>query len=174
TFDHALAPILATKRVCSANFVVGQAYNDGAYGTHDGEIIDLETSPNEVSYLYPRDGLVTHSNHFTDPRHGPSQMERLSASTLYRNTRLDRLLRKDLGHLDMGHFAAALSDHFGYPNAICRHPDDRLPAAKQTMTNAAFVIDLDERVMHVADGPPCSNEFVAHALDGEAVARAAE
>jgi isopenicillin-N N-acyltransferase-like protein len=174
TFDHALAPILATKRVCSANFVVGQAYNDGAYGTHDGEIIDLETSPNEVSYLYPRDGLVTHSNHFTDPRHGPSQMERLSASTLYRNTRLDRLLRKDLGHLDMGHFAAALSDHFGYPNAICRHPDDRLPAAKQTMTNAAFVIDLDDRVMHVADGPPCEHAFVAHALDGEAVAKAAE
>lgn len=169
TYDHALAPILATKRVCSANFVVGQAY-----GVSDGEIIDLETSPNAVSYLYPRDGLVTHSNHFTDPRHGPSQMERLSASTLYRNTRLDRLLRRDIGHLDMPHFAAALSDHFGYPNAICRHPDDRQPGAKQTMTNAAFVIDLDTRVMHIADGPPCSNTFIAHALNGDAVAEAAE
>ena len=169
TYDHALMPILATKRVCSANFVIGQAYGKG-----DGEIIDLETSPDAVSYLYPRDGLVTHSNHFTDPRHGPSQMERLSASTLYRNTRLDRLLRRDLGRLDMTHFAAALSDHFGHPNAICRHPDTRQPAAKQTMTNAAFVIDLDARVMHVADGPPCENAFVTHALDAEAVAAAAE
>jgi isopenicillin-N N-acyltransferase-like protein len=169
TYDHALAPILATKRVCSANFMVGQAYGPG-----DGEIIDLETSPNEVSYLYPRDGLVTHSNHFTDPRHGPSQMERLSASTLYRNTRLDRLLRKDLGRLGMSQFAAALGDHFGHPNAICRHPDARQQEAKRTMTNAAFVIDLDDRVMHVADGPPCEHAFVAHALDGEAVAKAAE
>lgn len=170
TYDHALAPILATRRVCSANFMVGQAYDHG----DGGEIIDLETSPDAVSCLYPVDGLVTHSNHFTDPRHGPSQMERLSASTLYRNTRLDRLLRKDIGRLDIGHFAAALSDHFAHPNAICRHPDDRLPEAKQTMTNAAFVIDLDARIMHIADGPPCSHEFVAHALDADKVAQAAE
>ena len=54
TYDMALLPILATKRVCSANFVVGHG---------DGEIIDIETSPNAVSYLYPVDGLVTHSNH---------------------------------------------------------------------------------------------------------------
>jgi isopenicillin-N N-acyltransferase-like protein len=169
TYDHALLPVLATKRVCSANFMIGQAFGDG-----DGEIVDLETSPDAVSYLYPVDGLLTHSNHFTDPRHGPSQMERLSPSTLYRNIRLDRLLRKDVGRLDIGHFAAALSDHFAHPNAICRHPDERQPAAKRTMTNAAFVIDLDARIMHVADGPPCAHDFVAHALDAEAVARAAE
>jgi isopenicillin-N N-acyltransferase like protein len=173
TFDHAMAPVLATKRVCSANFMIGQTWGDGSDGI-GGEIIDLETSPNAVTYLYPQDGLLTHSNHFTDPRHGPSQMERLSASTLYRNTRLDRLLRQHIGRLDMPHFSAALADHFGHPNAICRHPDDRNPVAKQTMTNAAFVIDLDTRVMHIADGPPCTHRFIAHALDASADAQAAE
>lgn len=166
TYDMALLPILATKRVCSANFVVGHA---------DGEIIDFETSPNTVSYLYPVDGLVTHSNHFTDPRHGPSQMERLSTSTLYRANRLDRLLRKHLGKLDTPVIREALADHFGHPNAICRHPDDRQPEAKRTMTNAAFVFDLNERSMLVADGPPCENDFVRITLDGgEAVSQAAE
>ena len=165
TYDMALLPILATKRVCSANFVVGHA---------DGEIIDIETSPNAVSYIYPQDGLVTHSNHFIDPRHGPSQMERLSTSTLYRANRLDRLLRKHLGKLDAPVIREALSDHFGHPNAICRHPDERQPVAKQTMTNAAFVFDLNERTMLVADGPPCENEFVLITLDGEAVSQAAE
>lgn len=160
TYDLALLPILATKRVCSANFVVGHA---------DGEIIDLETSPNAVSYIYPQDGLVTHSNHFVDPRHGPSQMERLSTSTLYRANRLDRLLRKNVGKLDPPLIHEALSDHFGHPNAICRHPDDRQPVAKQTMTNAAFIFDLNERTMLVADGPPCENAFVLHALDGDLV-----
>lgn len=165
TYDFALQPIVATRRVCSANFIVGHA---------DGEVIDLETSPNEVSYHYPVDGLITHSNHFLDARHGPSQMERLSTSTLYRANRLDRLLRKDVGKLDAGLCQAALADHFGLPNAICRHPDERLPVAKRTMTNAAFVIDLNTRSMLIANGPPCSNAFVEHTLDGEAMTRAAE
>ncbi|MCZ6589445.1 MAG: C45 family autoproteolytic acyltransferase/hydrolase [Alphaproteobacteria bacterium] len=165
TYDMALQPIVATRRVCSANFVVGHA---------DGEVIDLETSPNAVSYHYPSDGLITHSNHFLDPRHGPSQMERLSTSTLYRANRLDRLLRKDIGKLDASACQKALTDHFGYPNAICRHPDDRLPVAKRTMTNAAFVIDLNTRTMLIANGPPCSNAFVAHALEPEEMTRAAE
>jgi len=165
TYDFALQPIVATRRVCSANFIVGHA---------DGEVIDLETSPNEVSYHYPRDGLITHSNHFLDPRHGPSQMERLSTSTLYRANRLDRLLRKDIGKLDASAFQTALADHFGRPNAICRHPDERLPVAKRTMTNAAFVIDLNTRTMQIANGPPCSNAFVEHTLDGEQMTRAAE
>jgi isopenicillin-N N-acyltransferase-like protein len=155
TFDVALLPIVGTRRVCSANFMIGHA---------DGEVIDLETSPNAVSYQYPRDGLMTHSNHFLDARHGPSQMERLSPSTLYRANRLDRLLRKDLGRLDMTCFGAALSDHFGTPNAICRHPNESQPEARRTMTNAAVVIDLADRTMHVANGPPCANEFVAHGL----------
>lgn len=156
SFDLAMLPIVETRRVCSANFVVGHT---------DGEIIDLETSPDQVSYHYPVDGIVTHSNHFLDPRHGPSQMERLSPSTLYRANRLDRLLRKDIGRLDIPEFRAALSDHFGSPNAICRHPNESQPEARRTMTNAAVVIDLAERVMHVANGPPCCNDFVAITLD---------
>ena len=156
SFDLALLPIVATRRVCSANFIIGHV---------DGEIIDLESSPDAVSYHYPRDGIITHSNHFLDPRHGPSQMERLSPSTLYRANRLDRLLRNDFGRLDMARFRAAMSDHFGAPNAICRHPDTRQPVARRTMTNAAVVIDLAMRTMHVANGPPCRNDFVALELD---------
>ncbi len=165
TYDYALKPIVETRRVCSANFVVGHA---------DGEIIDLETSPDAVSYHYPQDGLVTHSNHFLDTRHGPSQMERLSTSTLYRANRLDRLLRQHIGKLDDTVIHAALADHFGYPNAICRHPDERQPEAKRTMTNAAFVIDLNTRTMQIANGPPCSHAFETLALDAEEISRAAE
>ena len=52
----------------------------------------------------------------------------------------------------------------GAPFAICRHPDPREPSARRTMTTGAVLIDLDERAMHVANGPPCSNEYVAFAL----------
>jgi len=165
TFDHALLPIVATRRVCSANFVVGHA---------DGEIIDIETSPDAVSYLYPHDGLVTHSNHFIDPRHGPSQMERISTSTLYRANRLDRLLRAHLGKIDDAVIKAALADEFSSPNAICRLPDERQPEAKRTMTNAAFIFDLNARTMLVANGPPSTYPWELHTLDGGAVDPAAE
>jgi hypothetical protein len=35
------------------------------------------------------------------------------------------------------------------------------------MTAGAVIIDLDARVMHVADGPPCENAFVPFAVDAE-------
>ncbi|MGE0255401.1 MAG: C45 family autoproteolytic acyltransferase/hydrolase [Alphaproteobacteria bacterium] len=164
TYDHALAPIVATRRVCSANFVIGQA---------GGEIVDIETSPDAVSYLFPRDGLVTHSNHFMDPRHGPSQMERIGPSTIFRASRLDRLLRRHVGRLDRVVIAGALADHFGYPNAICRHPDERQPEAKRTMSNASLILDLDDRVMWVANGPPCCNAYVAYPLEPTAATETA-
>ena len=165
SFDKALLPVVSTRRVCSANFVIGH---------RDGEVIDLETSPDETSYLYPRDGLVTHSNHFTDFRHGPSQMERIVPDTLYRAERLDRLLRPSLGHLDPEHIQAALKDHFGTPNSICRHVDPADPAAKAGQTNASVVIDLNTSEMQVAYGPPCSNPYTVFALDAEPVAEVAE
>jgi isopenicillin-N N-acyltransferase-like protein len=52
------------------------------------------------------------------------------------------------------------ADHFGEPYAICRHPDPAQPAVKRSMTVGAVLIDLDARTMHVANGPPCSNDYV--------------
>ena len=60
SFDMALLPILSSRRVCSANFMIGHA---------DGEVINLETSPDAVSTHFPVDGLITHSNHFLDVRY---------------------------------------------------------------------------------------------------------
>ena len=37
----------------------------------------------------------------------------------------------------------------------------RSEPAKRTMTAGAVLIDIEERMMHVANGPPCSNEYVA-------------
>lgn len=155
-YDEALRPIVDSRRTCSANFVIGHA---------DGEIIDLETSPEHITYLHPKDGIVTHSNHFIGSGHGESQMEKVSPNTLYRASRLERLLRVHEGAITLDHMVAAAQDHFGAPNAICRHPDPGLPAAKRTMTTGAVLIDLNARVMHVANGPPCTYPFVPFTID---------
>jgi isopenicillin-N N-acyltransferase-like protein len=158
SFEAAVQAVTGSPRTCSANFIVGRA---------GGEVIGIETSPDHATSLPPQDGILTHSNHFLTAGHGESLMEKISPSTLYRADRMRALLEPHRGALSFDHMRAAAADHFGAPYGICRHPDPAQPDAKRTMTAAAVLIDLDTRVMHVANGPPCSNDYVAFGLDGE-------
>jgi isopenicillin-N N-acyltransferase like protein len=153
TFADAVRPVTDTPRTCSANFVIGSA---------DGEIVDLEASPDHVSRLDPDDdGIITHSNHFLASGHGESLLEKISPNTLYRADRMRTLLKQRPGEISFADMRAAAADHFGAPYAICRHPDPDQPAVLRTMTAGAVLIDLDMRTMHVANGPPCSNDYAA-------------
>ncbi len=155
SLEEALPAVSDGPRTCSANFVIGQA---------GGSIVNVETSPDHASRLYPRDGIITHSNHFLSAGHGESLLERISPSTLQRVDRMRELLSDVRGAISFDHMRNATTDHSGAPNAICRHPDLTQSGAKRTMTVGAVLIDLDARIMHVANGPPCSNEYVAFAV----------
>jgi isopenicillin-N N-acyltransferase-like protein len=133
-------------------------------GAAGGEVADFESSPDHVSRIDPEDGIVAHSNHFLTEGHGESLLEKLSPNTLYRVDRMRTLLQAHRGALTFAHMRAAAADHFGEPYAICRHPDAREPSEKRTMTVGAVLIDLEARTMHVANGPPCANEYVAFAV----------
>jgi isopenicillin-N N-acyltransferase-like protein len=157
-FDDAVRSVSATPRSCSANFMIGQA---------GGKIVDVETSPDHVGHLRPEGGILTHSNHFLTPGHGESLLEKLSPNTLHRVDRMRVLLSDHAGAISFADMRKAAADHRGAPYAICRHPDPEQPPAKRTMTTGAVLIDLEARVLHVANGPPCTNEYVAFAVDGE-------
>jgi len=154
-FDEAARPVTDSARTCSANFMIGAA---------GGAVADLESSPDHVSRIDPEDGIVAHSNHFLTEGHGESLLEKLSPNTLYRVDRMRTLLQAHRGALTFAHMRAAAADHFGEPYAICRHPDAGEPSEKRTMTVGAVLIDLEARTMHVANGPPCANEYVAFAV----------
>jgi isopenicillin-N N-acyltransferase-like protein len=154
-FEDAMRPVTDTPRTCSANFVIGEA---------GGRIVDIETSPDHASRSYPTDGIITHSNHFLDPGHGESLLEKVAPNTLHRVNRMRALLEPHRGAISFDHMRAAAQDHRGAPYGICRHGDPRQPDAKRTITVGAVLIDLDARVLHVANGPPCSNEYVAFSL----------
>jgi len=147
------APVVSDgPRTCSANFILGEA---------GGSIVDVETSPDHASRRYPQDGIITHSNHFLTAGHGESLLEKLSPSTLARVDRMRDLLAGTRGAISFAHMRQAAMDHVGAPDAICRHPDPAQPSVKRSMTIGAVLIDLDARVMHVANGPPCNNEYAA-------------
>ena len=154
-FEEASRPVTDTGRTCSANFVIGAA---------GGHIVDIETSPDHVSRLYAQGGIVTHSNHFLAAGHGESLLEKISPNTLYRADRMRALLEPHRGALSFDRMRAAATDHFGEPYAICRHPDPSQPSEKRTMTVGAVLLDLEARTMHVANGPPCMNDYVAFTL----------
>jgi isopenicillin-N N-acyltransferase-like protein len=154
-FEAAVRPVTETPRTCSANFVIGAA---------GGEVANVESSPDHVSRLAPEDGIVTHSNHFLTAGHGESLLEKIAPNTLYRAARMRELLRPHRGPVSFAHMRSAAADHFGSPYAICRHPDPREASERRTMTVGAVLIDLEARTMHVANGPPCANEYVAFSL----------
>jgi len=152
TFDKALLPVVQTDRCCSTNFLIGHA---------DGEIIDIEATPDYCSYIYPENGVVTHANHLVRETRIASQFERIAPHSLYRANRLERLLRQSSGKIGVDTIQALLSDHFSAPASICRHADVTLPEPKRVISVAATAIDLNARVLYVTDGPPCQSAFQA-------------
>ena len=154
-FDQALAPVIQTDRTASSNFLIGHA---------DGEIIDIEATPDHCACIYPEDGLVVHANHLVRETRVASQMERLSPNTLYRGPRLHRLLRRRVGSIDLATIGECLRDDFSAPAAICRHPDPALPPEKRVITVAAIAIDLNDRILYATDGPPSDADFQAFPL----------
>jgi isopenicillin-N N-acyltransferase-like protein len=161
TFDKALLPVVQTDRCCSTNFIIGHA---------DGEIIDIEATPDYCSYIYPENGLVAHANHLVRETRIASEFERIAPHSLFRANRLERLLRRSTGKIGLDSIRTVLSDHFSAPASICRHPDMTLPEPKRVISVAAAIIDLDARTLYVTDGPPCQSPFQAVPLDASATA----
>jgi isopenicillin-N N-acyltransferase like protein len=160
TFDKALLPVVQTDRCCSTNFLIGHA---------DGEIIDIEATPDYCSYIYPEHGLLTHANHLVREKRIASEFERIAPHSLYRANRLERMLCRS-GHIGLDAIHALLSDHFSAPASICRHADTTLPEPKRVISVTAAAIDLNTRTLYVTDGPPCQSRFQAVPLHAGAVA----
>ena len=154
-FDAAIEPVIATDRPGSRNYLLGHA---------EGELIDLETAPEVVNYLYPEGGILTHANHFEDQTRVESRLERLSPHSLVRGARLRRLLERDAGEIDDEVLKASLRDDFCHPKGICRYATDEAGAQGDFHTKVSVVMDLTERRMLLTDGPPRDDEYREYRL----------
>ncbi len=159
--DHAMGEILNAERAASTNYIVA----------HDsGIIVNFEASPAQVFPVYPVQGLLTHSNHFTAIAAEVQGIGVLtSPDTLYRMHRVRDLLEPKIGRIEIDDVKAALADHAGYPQSVCRHPDPDVPESHQSMSIASIVIDLGRREMHVAVGTPCVHDYQTIGLPEQTV-----
>jgi isopenicillin-N N-acyltransferase-like protein len=74
------------------------------------------------------------------------------------------LLQTQLGHVTAESLQALLRDHVNRPDSICMHEDPADPPHERGQTLVSLVMDLTERSMWTAPGPPCQGEYVVYRL----------
>lgn len=153
TYPAALAEIIHTPRSFSGNYLLATAEGEG-------DAVDIEATPETAYFLLPRDGLVVHSNHIKGA--GPGYVGSMRPgveNSLYRDRRVEKILRKQAGKIDPPGAMEALKDHFGYPLSVCRHEEEEKQWHQQWRTNTSVIMDLTSRELWASVGPPCRNEY---------------
>ncbi len=140
-------------RASSANYIIAH---------EDGVAANIEAAPGDSSQLFissPEQGVLAHTNHFCSSK---IDFEDVLLGTIPGSPlRLDRLNQclKQEPRIAPETLQEAFSDHVHYPQGVCQHPDVRKPELEWCTTIASVVMDLDERCLWIADGPPCSTEY---------------
>jgi len=157
SFPDCLKTLMDFEGTNSANLVVAH---------REGEAIDVECTPGDQFFLYPKSGILTHSNHFLSPNLRVKDTGKsLLPDTVIRNHRAFRLLQSKGGDLQFDTMKDVLKDHFGRPDSICRHRDERLKPSEQWETLTSIIINLTEGRMFYTAGPPCSNQYESITMD---------
>lgn len=152
TLSDAIKRVNEIPNACAANYLMGHG---------GGEAVSLEKAPHDFDILYPSEGTLVHSNHFITPRLRSKDTSRfMFHDTFVRYGRADRLIRKEVGKIDVESFKKILSDHVEYPDSICRHSDPKDDPEERMCTVFSIIMDLTNLKMHFCYGPPCSNAFI--------------
>jgi isopenicillin-N N-acyltransferase like protein len=156
TMNDALMCILGAKRASSNNYLIAHS---------GGEAVCVEAAPQDYNVIWPEDGLIVHSNHFTVQNAKiQDRLPALYPNTLTRLHRANKCVRQHRGKVSPEILQSILRDHFDKPFSVCLHPDSRTDPDHQIQTNASFLFELNRKVMHVAMGPPCANDYVSISL----------
>jgi isopenicillin-N N-acyltransferase like protein len=150
----ALGRIQNAHRASSANYLL----------THsDGLAVDVEALPGGFSDIFvqePCDGLLMHANHFTSPHFvAPDVGLWAIPDSLFRLQSLTEFLKPRAGKIDQPVLEQALGLHANHPSGVCSHPDERLDPLERCATVASAIIDLEDRLMWIADGNPCTSGY---------------
>lgn len=141
TIDGAVEAVLHPARASSYNWVLAH---------RDGRVVNVEGSGRDGELSGPEAGVLAHTNHYTHPRLLPLERNPSVAGSCSRLERAGELLaaRRPLTADDL---LAALSDHDGEPEPICRHGDG-------TKTVFWCVADVTEGFVRYGLGNPCESE----------------
>ena len=159
TYAEAMKAIATAPRTVSNNMIVSCAQDTG-------DAIDLETTPNEIFWVMPEDGLLTHANHFVSPAARAKVVDRgllNGMDSLYRDRRVRAHLQRCGTKITIDDFKSAFEDKFGHPRAVLRTPDPE-SSNQISATVATIIMDAADRIMWVRQSPYRSEEYVTYKL----------
>ncbi len=130
----------------------------------NGEVYNVETAAAAHDILYGEEGWAAHANHYLSSKMRKLETPGRYAGSHVRFNRARRLLKAQLGSVSVESLQGLLRDHVNYPDAICSHEDPAEPPHERGQTVASLVMDLTDRTMWAALGPPCEHVFVPYRL----------
>ncbi len=134
-----------------------------------GDTAALEFSPRGLEVIRGADAALCHTNHFLAPAAARHQAALApSLSTVPRLARIGALTGAHQGKFAPADLQRMLRDESDGYLSICRRPDPALALELCIETVASVVMDLGERVMHLAPDVPSQVDYLPVAL-GEAV-----
>jgi len=150
--SEAMRVFLNAPRSVSYNVLLAQA---------EGFAVDLEATPLDVSILTPEEGILVHTNHLIGPRalNVKDVFVKRYPDSVYRYHRVKTALEAEWGEITPQTIMTILRDHYGKPHSICCHPDPLESEDFRGATLASVIYDLEERRMHIAEGPPCGVQY---------------
>ncbi|QDQ13032.1 C45 family autoproteolytic acyltransferase/hydolase [Streptomyces spectabilis] len=131
----------------------------------EGFAIDLETTPAGHGWMYPKDGLLVHGNHYQAgvPAALAPGYRPLSPDSLVRVPRAEEGLAALRGATgpdeSLKIIKQAMSDHLGHPESLCTHPDPRRSELRQWATLVSSCVDLTTGDYRVTAGTPCDRDY---------------
>jgi isopenicillin-N N-acyltransferase-like protein len=160
--------LLAARTIGQAILACMPKLRDGGYhyllADANGEIYSVETSARVHDITYGDAGWLAHTNHYLSPRLKALEEPGTYAASKVRLNRAGRLLQTQLGQVTVESLQSILRDHVNYPDSICGHEDAQDPPHQREMTLVSLVMDLSEKVVWAAPGPPCTGEYTAYGL----------
>ncbi|MGQ9544094.1 MAG: C45 family autoproteolytic acyltransferase/hydrolase [Candidatus Bathyarchaeia archaeon] len=150
TLRDAVHAVMRAERSASINYLIAHS---------GGEALNLEVTSDDVAILHPEGGVLTHSNNFLWPNFTFRDLGKsVFPDSPVRWNRMRRLLMRRK-KLNVNSVRAVVSDHFDYPNSICRHPDSRAHPDDQFETITSVLMFLEEGKFYFTEGAPCKGKY---------------
>jgi isopenicillin-N N-acyltransferase-like protein len=149
-FSESVGAFLNARRSVSYNIMVAG----------EGVSVNLEAHPEDVSVVYPEDGVLAHTNHFIGDRAFKVKDNFVLAepSSINRYSKALCMMRTIKGH-SVETLKMILTDHNDHPTSICYHPTLGHTPDHEEETISSVIMVPEERLFMATHGPPCSNEY---------------
>jgi isopenicillin-N N-acyltransferase-like protein len=122
-----------------------------------GDIYDIEVTGGRWAMLDAGNRYLAHANHLVSPSMVDLDADEDLLNSRLRMARVERLIERQWGTIDLDRLAAIMSDHANYPGAVCKHhtPESDLEYG----TIGCVVIDVTTRTLRACAGNPCRGEW---------------